>query len=277
MNWYYVDQGQQAGPIDDSQLQALLQQGKIQADTLVWKEGMPDWQPYNVATGLAKPLLRMANEPDAPPAVEPHPEAAPRPAASLAPVVVTTGPEAVCTECGQLFPAGEMTRHGQAHVCAGCRPKLMQKLAENARASAGTVHYAGFWIRFVAMLLDGMILVSAAILVGLLAGMSVEQTLGLEQTAESRALWIQLIQLGMGLTYEVLMIGKYGATLGKMACRICVVTDTGAAVSYGRALGRWFAKILGACICLIGYIIAGFDDQKRALHDHICSTRVVYK
>jgi uncharacterized RDD family membrane protein YckC len=73
------------------------------------------------------------------------------------------------------------------------------------------------------------------------------------------------------------MIGKYGATLGKMACKIKVVTPDGGRVTYLRAFGRYFAKLLSAMICFIGYIMAGFDDEKRALHDRICDTRVVCK
>ena len=44
----------------------------------------------------------------------------------------------------------------------------------------------------------------------------------------------------------------------------------------GLAAGRYFAKYLSAMIFMIGFIIAGFDREKRALHDHICGTRVVY-
>ncbi|MBV9404708.1 MAG: DUF4339 domain-containing protein, partial [Acidobacteriaceae bacterium] len=45
MEWYYADAGQRAGPIDESELQTLYASGKVQRDTLVWKAGMPDWQP----------------------------------------------------------------------------------------------------------------------------------------------------------------------------------------------------------------------------------------
>ena len=75
--------------------------------------------------------------------------------------------------------------------------------------------------------------------------------------------------------YETLMIGKYGATLGKMAAKVRVVTAEGGKVSYGRALGRYFSKLLSGMICAIGYIMAAFDEEKRALHDRICNTRVV--
>jgi uncharacterized RDD family membrane protein YckC len=85
------------------------------------------------------------------------------------------------------------------------------------------------------------------------------------------------IKLGIGVTYEVFFIGKYGATLGKMAVKIKVVRPDGGKVSYPQALGRYFAKMLSTFTCLIGYIIAFFDKEHRALHDHICKTRVVYK
>jgi uncharacterized RDD family membrane protein YckC len=54
-----------------------------------------------------------------------------------------------------------------------------------------------------------------------------------------------------------------------------VVRPDGRPVDLGRAFGRYFAKILSAFILLIGYIIAGFDSEKRALHDMICDTRVI--
>jgi uncharacterized RDD family membrane protein YckC len=62
-----------------------------------------------------------------------------------------------------------------------------------------------------------------------------------------------------------------------MACKLEVVTADGGKVSYGRALGRYFSTWLSSLICAIGYIMAAFDGQKRALHDHICNTRVIYK
>jgi uncharacterized RDD family membrane protein YckC len=48
-------------------------------------------------------------------------------------------------------------------------------------------------------------------------------------------------------------------------------------VSYARALGRSAGHLVSGMTCLIGYIIAAFDDEKRALHDYMCNTRVVYK
>ena len=77
--------------------------------------------------------------------------------------------------------------------------------------------------------------------------------------------------------YDTWFIGKYGATPGKMACKLKIVVEDGSRVSYLRAFGRHFAKYLSAMILLIGYIMAAFDDQRRTLHDRICETRVVRK
>ena len=49
MNWYYVKAGQQTGPVDEAQLDALRSSGQIEAETLVWREGMANWQPYREA------------------------------------------------------------------------------------------------------------------------------------------------------------------------------------------------------------------------------------
>ena len=49
MNWFYADGGKQQGPIDEAQLVALIQSGKITQETLVWREGMADWLPLRLA------------------------------------------------------------------------------------------------------------------------------------------------------------------------------------------------------------------------------------
>jgi uncharacterized RDD family membrane protein YckC len=60
-----------------------------------------------------------------------------------------------------------------------------------------------------------------------------------------------------------------------MACKLKVVMAEGDRVSYARAIGRHFAKYISGLILCIGYIMIGFDEQKRALHDRICDTRVI--
>ena len=62
-----------------------------------------------------------------------------------------------------------------------------------------------------------------------------------------------------------------------MACGIKIVTADGGKVTYLRACARHFAEFLSAIILGIGYLMVAFDREKRALHDHICNTRVIRK
>jgi uncharacterized RDD family membrane protein YckC len=176
----------------------------------------------------------------------------------------------------------------------------MQKLSEGAQLNTLEMRYAGFWIRFVAKFIDGLILtlalvVPALIVIFLVAGSSRSgggSQLNFESDHAMHAgfqggsagiignflgVFFQFIFVAINAVYAGFFVGKYGATPGKMACKLIVVDANGAPISYGRAFGRGFAEIVSRLICSIGYIMAGFDSQKRALHDHICSTRVIYK
>jgi uncharacterized RDD family membrane protein YckC len=256
MNWYYVDAGQQAGPVDDAQLDDLARNGKIQPDTLVWREGIENWVPYSQARSSAT-------------------QYGARPSAQAGAAPTETTREAVCVECGKIFNMDDMIRHGEDYVCANCKPVFVQKLKEGAKLHGVGLTYAGFWIRFAAKFVDGLILGVPFMAVFFFIGFNAAQS----GSTEPDVLML-IVQLGfyvINMLYTIFFLGKYGATPGKMVCKIHVVTADGDKISYGRATGRFFAEILSGMICNIGYIIAAFDGQKRSLHDHICSTRVVYK
>jgi uncharacterized RDD family membrane protein YckC len=274
MNWYYVEAGQQAGPVDDAALSALVSSGKITLDTLVWNESMPTWQPYSSVQPTG---LRMSSTPSVP---------------SAPPIVVDAPPivgnEVVCAECGGLFPASETISYGNARVCAKCKPIFVQKLSEGVKVNTGaygtfsTMSYAGFWIRFAAAFLDGIILGVIGLILNMAFGVGINgMTSGRNSVGDVLPVMLTMglfaLKIGIALSYQTFMVGKYGATVGKMACRIHVVTPEGGKVSYLRAFGRYFGTLLSSFTCLIGYIMAAFDDEKRALHDRICSTRVVFK
>jgi uncharacterized RDD family membrane protein YckC len=140
-------------------------------------------------------------------------------------------------------------------------------------ASAAALAYAGFWVRFVAVLLDGIILFVASVIVQLFLAPMLRSA---RTDVMLMALGIEyLTGMVIGATYEGLFVSRLGATPGKMALDLKVVRPDGGPVSLGRAVGRYFAKIVSGIILGIGYIIAGFDSQKRALHDMICDTRVI--
>jgi uncharacterized RDD family membrane protein YckC len=75
--------------------------------------------------------------------------------------------------------------------------------------------------------------------------------------------------------YEVFFVRKYDATPGKMAMGLKILRPDGSKLSVGRIIGRYFASIISALILLIGYIMAAFDEEKRALHDRLADTRVI--
>jgi uncharacterized RDD family membrane protein YckC len=253
MNWFYVEQGKQAGPVTDEQLEVMLRDGRITGDTLVWHEGIPDWKPCREAKGGAIPGS-------------------------------PAGPEAVCVECGKLFPLDETIRYGDARVCAACKPVFLQKLHEGAALNTGELRYAGFWIRVAARIIDGLIIgipLVIVLFVVMFAAIA-PAARGREPSPDSilptiAILFFQFAVIGVKMAYEIFFLGKYGATPGKMACSIKVITAEGDKIGYGRATGRYFSYLLSGFTCYIGYIIVAFDDQKRALHDYICNTRVVYK
>jgi uncharacterized RDD family membrane protein YckC len=65
------------------------------------------------------------------------------------------------------------------------------------------------------------------------------------------------------------------ATVGKMMCGLRVTDTQGQRISFGRATGRYFAKILSALTLFIGYLMVGWTRQKRGLHDFIAGTLVI--
>ena len=182
-----------------------------------------------------------------------------------------------CAECHSLYPVDEMIRHGNIFVCATCKPRFMQKLAEGA-AVPGVLRYAGFWRRFLAYFIDALVLgVVNFILMMFVLIPALITSPDPESVAMNTFLFVAIygIQFGTGFLYETVLIWKYGATLGKRACQIQVIRAEGGAISYGLAVGRYFAKILNAFTLAIGYIIAAFDEEKRGLHDRLCNTRVI--
>jgi uncharacterized RDD family membrane protein YckC len=77
------------------------------------------------------------------------------------------------------------------------------------------------------------------------------------------------------LYYSLLESSAWQGTLGKKALGLAVTDLEGRRISFGRAVGRWFAKIISSLTLLIGYIMAGFTAKKQALHDMIAGTLVI--
>ncbi len=134
--------------------------------------------------------------------------------------------------------------------------------------------YAGFWIRFVAVVIDAIIvgLVDLSLRFAIFGTIFVENDDG-----NGMGLIYTIVMAVAGVAYYVVLesSSKQG-TIGKMAVGIKVGNEAGQRISPANAIGRYFAKILSAIILLIGYIMAAFDPRKQALHDKIAGTVVYY-
>jgi uncharacterized RDD family membrane protein YckC len=131
------------------------------------------------------------------------------------------------------------------------------------------MEYSGFWRRFVAYVIDN-ILISvvfwlAVLVLGAIAG-----------DGGVIAAYI-LGTIGAFAYYAGMESSSSQATVGKIALGIQVTDLEGNRISFGKALGRNLAKILSALIFYIGFIMAAFTARKQALHDMIAGTLVVKK
>ena len=138
-----------------------------------------------------------------------------------------------------------------------------------------SVQYAGFWKRFGAALLDGIILFIVQRLIifvlTFFSGAILRRDQGVEVFSSV------LIIVITWLYYAFQESSPQQATLGKQALGIIVTDLNGNQISFARATGRYFSKILSGLILLIGYIMAAFTEKKQALHDIIAGTLVVNK
>ena len=144
-------------------------------------------------------------------------------------------------------------------------------------AGAYAPPYAGFWLRFCAVFIDGLILgIPLAILQIMLEQINEGRGANPRVSDESLALFMAVVQvLTYWLYFALMESSAKQATLGKLAVGIKVITSDGARLSFARATGRHFAKFLSMLILYIGFVMAAFTRRKQALHDLIADTLVV--
>jgi uncharacterized RDD family membrane protein YckC len=121
------------------------------------------------------------------------------------------------------------------------------------------VSYGGFWLRFVALIIDSLI-------ISLASGVLALATFGAGIAVALVGPWL----------YEAFMLSsEWQATVGKRAMGLAVTGIDGGRISFARATGRHFAKYISAFLLGIGFIMAAFTAKKQALHDMIAETLVV--
>lgn len=201
-----------------------------------------------------------------------------------------------CTQCGANNP-------DEARFCFSCGSAMYVTAAAPvppvtpvsmppsppAPPAAPVVEYAGFWRRWLALVIDWMILGIPCGIIFLLfilpAINAAIQTDDADRIATMVASymvgWVLMGGLLLALIpliyYSAFESSQYQATLGKMALGIIVTDMHGQRISFARSLGRNAGKFISKMIMHIGFIMAGFTEKKQALHDILADCLVVMK
>ena len=185
---------------------------------------------------------------------------------------------------GDLFP-GEAPAAGSATPMPPAPPPPLQWVADPQP-------YAGFWKRLAAYIVDVVILWIPHLIIANLLGGAAAQT-AMMHTIENAnndpavvmaaysVFWSAMLPtLGVQslVTWAYFALFESSAmqgTPGKLAMGIRVTDDQGRRISFLRATGRYFGKIISSLTLCIGYMMAGWTERKQALHDMMASTLVV--
>jgi uncharacterized RDD family membrane protein YckC len=209
---------------------------------------------------------------------------------------------AFCPACGQ--PAlSSPTASGNAGIPAGASPVTALPAGNYPPAAPYVaapvvygqpgVQFAGFWLRVVAYLIDSVIMgigfmalfIPFAVMTGLTAALGsihpgedprdVGALLGSTFFLGLITL-VSLALLGGWLYHAKMESSSWQATLGKKALNLRVTDMAGARVTFGRATGRHFAKLITGLIPLgVGFALAGLTERRQALHDMLAGCLVL--
>jgi uncharacterized RDD family membrane protein YckC len=248
MSWYYGLDGRTQGPVEEAALEKLALSGVIEWTTPLWRTGMNAWRPFGEIFQRAS--VR-------------------------------------CHECQRQVDQEPAIRYRELYICPRCKAVFFQKVREGlAREEAAL--YCGFWIRLCARLLDGLFLSAVTVPLSLIneaiifrlypfPGPGAAQFENTSTLGTLLAIQAAFILLGflIAFAYEVYFVGRFGGTPGKLLLRMRIIRSDSSRLTYRRAAIRFFGKLLSDLTLYVGYIMVGFDSQRRALHDYIADTRVI--
>lgn len=152
--------------------------------------------------------------------------------------------------------------------------------------------HAGFWRRVAAYIIDGIVISIPLYAIMFLVGLGPMMAMGMDPNAGMSAGQQEQMAAAMGimvlivfplaivlpwLYFAIMESSSKMATLGKMALGIIVTDTEGNRISFWRATGRYFGKIVSGIILYIGFLMVAFTEKKQGLHDIMADTLVVMK
>jgi uncharacterized RDD family membrane protein YckC len=178
-----------------------------------------------------------------------------------------------CSRCGLPY-CGDcvVMLHGLPY-CASCKNEKL--LDVQSGTDRGTMQYATAGKRFVALIIDQFIVMIPVLVVGMV-GFGVLMA-AKQETMGMLVLGLTFIGVWFGyITYEALMLGSRGQTLGKRVMHVRVVRPDGSAISYGQAWGRSLLRaVMVHVLVFVNYIPGLVTQERTCVHDLVAGTRVV--
>ncbi len=144
-----------------------------------------------------------------------------------------------------------------------------------------SVHYANFGKRLAAVIIDWLIIGAIEggliLIMGLFVAGSALVPFG-DPAATTIGALIMLLPILLPLAWLYFSLQESsatGATIGKRAMGLRVTDMNGDRISFGRATGRYFGRLLSHAFCMFGYVMAAFTDKHQTLHDMVAGTLVM--
>ncbi len=254
--WHYADaNNERQGPVAAAELVRLRLQGALGWDTLVWREGMGEWQPMREFAGE----LAQADDRGA----------------------------ALLSTADGTVPAGDPAAAPEPF--SPYAPPTAAVSSDAAVVHGGEVVYAGFWKRFAAMVIDGFVTAAAswAVQIPLFMLAGAAGMMGGDLLSAGGSVGILLLSYAVGLLIPLFYFAWMHssgsqASLGKLAVGIKVCRGSGERISFWRAFARYAAYFLSVLFTFgVGALVSAFTtaltERRQALHDMICDTLVVDK
>jgi uncharacterized RDD family membrane protein YckC len=234
------------GPFSRAEIEEKLARGEITPDSLAFVEGLAQWTPLRDVLARMDAAARPLHMPPPPP---------------IATIPIGTG----YATAGPIHPPGAMPIGTCYSYAATMQPP-------------SHLVYAGFWLRFVAIFIDGIILSPLVfVYIGIyFAASAGDQSVRMTLDAVLFVGWV-IIGVSQWLYFALLESSRRQATLGKQLMGIQVTARQGTRIRFGQATGRYFAKIVSGFTLYIGFMMAGWTQRKQALHDMLADTLVVRK